>query len=82
MLSFYISPQHFGTQAEFEAVGRSYVDWIVACKPANPAEPVLAPGDKEAATRADRLANGVPLQPDTWTGIMQTAQRLGVPDPA
>lgn len=82
MLSFYISPQHFGTQAEFEAVGRSYVDWIVACNPANPAEPVLAPGDKEAATRADRLAKGVPLQPDTWAGIMQTAQRLGVPDPA
>jgi uncharacterized oxidoreductase len=81
MLSFYVSPAHFGTQAEFEATGRAYIDWIVACKPANPDEPVLAPGDKEAATRADRLANGVPLQPDTWAGIMQTARQLGVPDP-
>jgi uncharacterized oxidoreductase len=57
------------------------VEWVLACKPANPAEPVLAPGDKEAATRADRLANGVPLQPDTWESILQVARRLGVNEP-
>jgi len=82
MLSLYISPKQFGNQAEFEAMGHTYVDWLVACNPANPGEPVLAPGDKEAATRADRLANGVPLQPDTWASIQQTGRRLGVPDPA
>jgi uncharacterized oxidoreductase len=81
MLSFYVSPKHFGTQEEFEATGRAYVDWVLACRPADPAEPVLAPGDKEAATRADRLANGVPLQPDTWESILDVARRLGVPIP-
>ena len=81
MLSFYISPKHFGTEAEFHQAGRAYVDWVLACKPAKAGEPVLAPGDKEAATRADRLANGVPLQPDTWQSILQVAQRLGVPQP-
>ena len=78
MLSFYVSPSHFGTQAEFEATGRAYVDWVIGCTPATPGEPVLAPGDKEAVTRADRLANGVPLQPDTWAGIQQVGHRLGV----
>jgi uncharacterized oxidoreductase len=82
MFSLYVSPAHFGTQAEFEAAGRAYVDWVVACAPANPGEPVLAPGDKEAAMRADRLAKGVPLQPDTWEGILQVARRLGVATPA
>jgi len=81
MLSFYVSPRHFGTEAEFHATGRDYVDWVLAANPAVPGETVLAPGDKEAATRADRLAHGVPLQPDTWTGILATAQRLGVPQP-
>ncbi len=81
MLSFYVSPRHFGTEAAFHAAGRDYVDWVLACAPANPDEPVLAPGDKEAATRADRLANGVPLQPDTWESILQIAQRLGVAPP-
>jgi uncharacterized oxidoreductase len=79
MLSFYVSPKHFGTQAEFEATGRAYVDWVMETSPANPDQPVLAPGDKEAQTRADRLANGVPLQPDTWESILQVARRLGVP---
>mgnify|MGYP002785541843 CR=1 FL=1 len=78
MLSFYVSPKHFGTEAEFFATGRAYVDWVVACRPANADEPVLAPGDKEAAMRTERLANGVPLQPDTWESIRQVAQRLGV----
>jgi len=80
MLSFYVSPEHFGNRAEFEATGRAYVDWLVACNPATPGEPVLAPGDKEATTRADRLANGVPLQPDTWESIRQVGARLGVPE--
>ena len=82
MLSFYVSPRHFGTQAAFEQTGRAYVDWVIGCDPANPEEPVLAPGDKEAVTRADRLANGVPLQPDTWAGILETARALGVNAPA
>jgi uncharacterized oxidoreductase len=82
MLSFYVSPRHFGTEEAFHAAGRDYVDWVLACAPANPDEPVLAPGDKEAATRADRLANGVPLQPDTWESILQVARRLGVNEPA
>lgn len=81
MLSFYVSPRHFGTQTEFEATGRDYVDWVLGANPAVAGEPVLAPGDKEALTRADRLANGVPLQPDTWAGILGTARALGIDPP-
>jgi uncharacterized oxidoreductase len=81
MLSFYVSPKHFGTEAEFHATGRTYVDWVLASNPAVPGEPVLAPGDKEAATRAERLAHGVPLTPDTWESIVQTAKGLGVQVP-
>jgi uncharacterized oxidoreductase len=81
MFSIYVSPAHFGTQAEFEATGRAYVDWVMQCAPSDPAQPVLAPGDKEAALRAERLAGGVPLQPDTWEGILQVARKLGVSIP-
>ncbi|WP_431281769.1 malate/lactate/ureidoglycolate dehydrogenase [Humitalea sp. 24SJ18S-53] len=81
MLSIYLSPKHFGTEAEFHAAGRSYVDWVRAAKPIDPALPVLAPGDSEARLRADRLANGVPLQPDTWEGIKRCAIALGVAVP-
>jgi uncharacterized oxidoreductase len=78
MLSIYLSPAHFGTEAAFHANGRAYVDWVLAARPAMPGEPVLAPGDKEAATRATRLAQGVPLQAETWSGILATAASLGL----
>lgn len=81
MLSLYLSPAHFGTEAEFHAAGRAYVDWVVSANPAVAGAPVLAPGDKEAATRAERLAGGVPLTPDTWESIRQTGARLGVQAP-
>jgi uncharacterized oxidoreductase len=82
MLSFYVSPRHFGTEAEFHAAGRAYLDWFLAARPAAAEKKVLAPGDKEAATRAERLSAGVPLQPDTWEGIRGVGRRLGVAEPA
>jgi uncharacterized oxidoreductase len=81
MLSFYVSPRAFGTEAEFFALGRAYVDWVKACRPAQPGSEVLVPGEPERRLMAARLAGGVPLQPDTWTGIAQTAARLGVAVP-
>ena len=47
--------------------------------PIDPAAPVLAPGDPEAATRAARLAEGVPLPVNTWAAIRRTAEGFGVP---
>ena len=81
MLSIFISPKHFGTQAEFERMGLAYAEWVSGCRAADPAAPVLLPGEPEAAKRADRLANGVPLPPAAWTSILDTARRLGVNRP-
>ncbi|PHK94044.1 malate/lactate/ureidoglycolate dehydrogenase [Pseudoroseomonas rhizosphaerae] len=82
MLSIYLSPAHFGTEAAFQEMGQAYVEWVASSRPARPGQPVLLPGEPEARTRAERLAHGVPLQPDTWTGLLQTAASLGVPAPA
>jgi hydroxycarboxylate dehydrogenase B len=81
MLSIYISPSHFGTQAEFIKAAEGYVAWVKSCRPAEAGGEVLAPGEPEARRRADRLANGVPLQPDTWDSIVATARKLGVKVP-
>ncbi len=58
LLSIFLSPKHFGTQAEFERMGLVYADWISACQPADPAQPVLLPGEPErsAAPTAPRTA--------------------------
>jgi hydroxycarboxylate dehydrogenase B len=78
MLSIFLSPSHFGTQAEFERMGLAYAEWVSGCRPADPAAPVQLPGEPEAATRAARLECGVPVPQDTWASIRATAERLGV----
>jgi len=82
MLSVYLSPEHFGTREEFERIGREYLDWVLSARPADAAEPVLAPGDPEARTRAARTAGGVPLSAGTWAALRRTADELGVAVPA
>jgi hypothetical protein len=61
---------------------REYLDWVLAARPIDPDVPVLAPGDPEAAMRAARLAEGIPLRVDTWAAIRRTAQGLGITTPA
>jgi uncharacterized oxidoreductase len=78
MLSIFISPRHFGTQAEFERMGLAYAEWVAGCQPAEAGGTVKLPGEPEAATRADRLAHGVPLPEAAWANIQATARRLGV----
>jgi len=78
MLSVYISPKHFGTEAEFLRTAEAYVAWVKSARPTEPGGEVLAPGEPEARLRAERLREGVPLQPDTWASIVRCAQGLGV----
>ena len=81
MLSIFLSPKHFGTEAEFRKAAEEYVAWVKSCRPATPGGEVLAPGEPEARLRAERLRNGVPLQPDTWASLLDCAKRLGVAVP-
>jgi len=81
MLSIFLSPSHFGTREEFERMGLAYAAWVSACRPADPAQPVLLPGEPEQQRRAERLAHGVPLPEDAWANILATAARLGVRSP-
>ncbi len=81
MLSIYISPSHFGTEAEVIKTAEDYVAWVKSCRPAEEGGEVLAPGETEARRRAKLLAEGVPLQRDTWDSIVATARKLGVTVP-
>ncbi|MFC7475811.1 malate/lactate/ureidoglycolate dehydrogenase [Dankookia sp. GCM10030260] len=81
MLSIYISPKHFGTEGEFKRTAEDYVAWVKSCRADTPGGEVLAPGEPEARLRAERLAKGVPLQPDTWESIVRCARALGVTVP-
>ncbi|MBO1074015.1 malate/lactate/ureidoglycolate dehydrogenase [Roseomonas marmotae] len=82
LLSIYLSPAHFGTEAEFQQMGRDYVEWVASSRPIDPASPVLLPGEPEARSREKRLREGLPLPADIWEDLRRTAAGLGVPVPA
>jgi benzoylsuccinyl-CoA thiolase BbsB subunit len=46
MLSIFISPQHFGTEAAFKQAALDYVAWVKSCTPATPGGEVLAPVER------------------------------------
>jgi uncharacterized oxidoreductase len=52
--------------------------YITTSPPSNPDEPVLIPGDPERRTRADRVANGVPVDDETWRELVAAARGINV----
>ena len=80
MLSIYLDPQHFGA-AGFAETARGFAEHVKNSRPATPGGEVLVPGEAESRTRAARLRDGVPLQPETWAAIQATGARLGLTPP-
>jgi len=80
MLSIYLDPQHFGA-AGFAETARGFAEHVKNSRPATPGGEVLVPGEAESRTRAARLRDGVPLQPETWAAIQATGAKLGLTPP-
>ncbi len=62
-----LDPERFGGQVAFEAGMGSYLTALRASPAADGAGFVMAPGDREWAVERERLAQGIPLDPDTAT---------------
>lgn len=80
MLSIYMSVEHFDRGGAFADEVAAYVDYLKSANPADPANPVLVPGEPEQASEAERRANGVPLPDDAWASIVTAAHRVGMSD--
>jgi len=78
MFSFYVDPARVDPGAMFPAEVVRYVDFVKQSRPAAPGGETLLPGEKESRTRAERLAQGVPLPEETWSLIVDTARSLGL----
>jgi uncharacterized oxidoreductase len=78
MLAVLIDPDAFGERAAFEAEIDKFTDWVKASPPAPDVEEVMVPGDPERKSRADRMANGVPLDDKTWEDLLATAESVGL----
>ena len=78
MLSIYMSPGVFGSEAAFGAEMRRYVEFFKSSRPDHPGGEVLTPGEPERRYRAKRLKEGVPLEAETWEAIRKAALGAGL----
>jgi uncharacterized oxidoreductase len=78
MLSVIINPAKMADPAVFEAEVDATIAHVKASPPANPDEPILVPGDPERGTRAERGADGVPVDDETWRELLEAGESVGI----
>jgi hydroxycarboxylate dehydrogenase B len=57
---------------------KAMADYVTASPPRKANEPVLIPGDPERLSRAKRIADGVPIDPETWRELVAAARTINV----
>jgi len=82
MLSIIVDPAALGPAAAFREEVERVKDWVKASPPAPGTKAVMVAGEPERMIRARRLAEGVPVDPETWREIVEAAQSVGVPQTA
>lgn len=74
MFSIIVSPDHLGTTEGFAQETEKYVSWVRSQEN----EGVQFPGEPEAHIADERRANGIPLDAQTWSRILEAAKTVGV----
>ncbi|MFN4088138.1 MAG: Ldh family oxidoreductase [Alphaproteobacteria bacterium] len=75
-----LDPAFFrGEPAAFTADMDRLIDWLHGTAPADPAQPVLVPGDPEHASRRLRLAEGIPMTDALVAEIKAVARGCNAP---
>lgn len=73
-----LNPVAFRSVDEFHADMDRLIDTLRATPPADPARPVMVPGDIEWRTRAARESEGIPLEPKLLGELAALCARSGI----
>ena len=78
MLMFVFDPDIFDGVSKFQSEVESMVDYIHSTTPAKGIDRVRVPGEPEREAQAERSSNGIEIDPNSWSGICQVAESVGV----
>lgn len=73
MFSVLVSPERLGTAAPFAAELEAVLAWVTS-----ESDAILLPGTPELDTRRERLATGIPIDPNTFAQLEAEATQLGL----
>ncbi|MBX3066087.1 MAG: Ldh family oxidoreductase [Anaerolineae bacterium] len=71
----------FGPLDEFQTKAAELMNYMKATPPADGVAEVMYPNEPETRERARRLANGIPIEDESWNLIVATANKLNIPVP-
>ena len=78
MFTIIFDPEKFGQGALFQEEMHHFVQWVKA-SPAMPgSDGVKLAGEPERVSRAKRLAEGIPVDANTWRDLLTAATKLGL----
>jgi uncharacterized oxidoreductase len=78
MLTFMLDPGRMSAKGFMEEEIDGLIAWAKCSAPADPDMPVLVAGEPERIARAQRLAEGIPIDETTWGEIREAADKLQV----
>jgi len=78
MTSIAIDPAPMTDREVYVAEVIRYCEWVTGSPPKDPDGKVRLPGDVERETRAERRANGISIDDETWQQIVETAESVGL----
>jgi uncharacterized oxidoreductase len=78
MLSLLVHPDLLGAGRGLAAELDRFLAWLRSAAPARPGDEILLPGEIEGRTRAERLAQGIPLDATTLDEIAGQVARFGL----
>jgi len=73
-----LDPARLGDTAWIRTEIDAMADFAKASPPVDPQLPVLVPGEPERLSRADRNANGIPLDRESWEQLLGAGETLGL----
>jgi uncharacterized oxidoreductase len=76
MLTILFDPQRLGNASVFGGEMQAFVDWVKASPPQPGVDHVRVAGDPEREMRAKRLADGIPVDDNTWKELLAAAAKL------
>jgi hydroxycarboxylate dehydrogenase B len=80
MLTFVLDPHAFGDAQAFHDETRAMVDFLHSTSPARGFDRVRVPGEPEREAQCERERDGIPIDANTWSGILEAAKAAGVTD--
>ncbi len=80
MLTFVLDPDVFGGHNAFQSEVLAMVDYVKGAEPGADFDRVRIPGEPELESKAEREAEGIPIDDNTWNGIVAAAKHAGMND--